>query len=113
MTRRHLLSLDVVLDHLEMAWLAPEQEKVACFEHLGIGPDLLPRRIYAGRARGRVQYFPSGWRWLLGRRGVSSSTSTRVWEPEASSITGGLPTCSFGTSSGRGAAMAFDGVLVS
>ena len=57
-TRRHLLSLDVVLDHQEMAWLGTEQEKVACFEQLGIGPGLLPRRIYAGRARGRVQYFP-------------------------------------------------------
>ena len=57
-TRRRLLSLDVVLDHPEMAWLGTEQEKVACFEQLGIGPDLVPRRIYAGRARGRVQYFP-------------------------------------------------------
>ena len=57
-TRRRLLSLDVVLDHPEMAWLGTEKEKVACFEHLGIGSDLLPRRIYAGHARGRVQYFP-------------------------------------------------------
>ena len=57
-TRRRLLSLDAVLDHPEMAWLGTEQEKVACFAQLGIGPDLLPRRIYAGRARGRVQYFP-------------------------------------------------------
>ena len=57
-TRRRLLSLDVVIDHPEMAWLGTEQEKVACFEQLGIGPDLLPRRIYAGRAGGRVQYFP-------------------------------------------------------
>ena len=57
-TRRRLLSLDAVLDHPEMAWLGTEQEKVACFEQLGIGPDLLPRRIFAGRARGRVQYFP-------------------------------------------------------
>ena len=57
-TRRRLLSLDVVLDHPEMAWLGTEQEKVACFEQLGIGQDLLPRRIYAGRARGRIQYFP-------------------------------------------------------
>ena len=57
-TRRRLLSLDVVVDHPEMAWLGTEQEKVACFEQLGIGADLLPRRIYAGRARGRVQYFP-------------------------------------------------------
>ena len=57
-TRRRLLSLDAVLDHPEMAWLGTEQEKVACFQQLGIGPDLLPRRIYVGRARGRVQYFP-------------------------------------------------------
>ena len=57
-TRRRLLSLDIVLGHPEMAWLGTEQEKVACFERLGIGPDLLPRRIYAGGARGRVQYFP-------------------------------------------------------
>ena len=57
-TRRRLLSLDVVLDHPEVAWLETEQEKVACFEQMGIGADLLPRRIYAGRARGRVQYFP-------------------------------------------------------
>ena len=57
-TRRRLLSLDAVLDHPEMAWLGTEQEKVACFQQLGIGPDLLPRRIHAGRARGRVQYFP-------------------------------------------------------
>ena len=57
-TKRRLLSLDVVTDHPERAWLGTEQEKVACFERLGIGADLLPRRIYAGRARGRVQYSP-------------------------------------------------------
>ena len=37
-TRRRLLSLDVVLDYPEMAWLGTEQEKVACFQQLGIGP---------------------------------------------------------------------------
>ena len=55
--RRRLLSLDFVLDHPDLPWLATEQEKVACFEHLGIDPELLPKRIYAGRANGRVRYF--------------------------------------------------------
>ena len=32
-------------------------EKVACFEQLGIDPELLPKRIYAGRANGRIRYF--------------------------------------------------------
>ena len=56
-TRRRLLSLDFVLDHPDLPWLATEQEKVACFEQLGIDPGLLPKRIYAGRAKGRVRYF--------------------------------------------------------
>ena len=56
--RRRLLSLDFVLDHLELPWLPTEQEKVACFEQLGIKRDLLPRRIYAGRAKGLIHYFP-------------------------------------------------------
>ena len=56
-TRRRLLSLDIVLDHPDLPWLATEQEKVACFERLGIDPGLLPKRIYAGRAKGRVRYF--------------------------------------------------------
>ena len=57
-TRRRLLSLDFVLDHLEMPWLPTEQEKVSCFEQLGIERDLLPRRIYAGHAKGLIHYFP-------------------------------------------------------
>ena len=57
-TRRRLLSLDFVLDHSELPWLPTEQEKVACFQQLGIGPTLLPRRIYAGQAKGLIQYFP-------------------------------------------------------
>ena len=57
-TRRRLLSLDFVLDHPELAWLPTEKEKLACFEQLGIEPFVLPRRIYAGHAKGRVQYFP-------------------------------------------------------
>ena len=47
---------------------------------------------------------PSGCRWLSSRTGPSSSTSTRAWGPEASSITGGKPTGSFGKGSGRGTA---------
>ncbi len=57
-TRRRLLSLDFVLDHPELAWLPTEREKLACFEQLGIEPFMLPRTIYAGHAKGRVQYFP-------------------------------------------------------
>ena len=56
-TRRRLLSLDFVLDHPDLPWLATEQEKVACFEQLGIDPELFPKRIYYGRANGRVRYF--------------------------------------------------------
>ena len=56
-TRRRLLSLDFVLDHPDLPWLPTEQEKVACFEQLGIDPALFPKRIYTGRANGRVRYF--------------------------------------------------------
>ncbi len=56
-SRRRLLSLDFVLDHPDLPWLATEQEKVACFEQLGIDPELLPKRIYYGRAGGRVRFF--------------------------------------------------------
>ena len=64
--RRRLLSLDFVLDHLDLPWLATEQEKVACFEQLGIDPG---------------------------------------WEPIPNSTPGGLPTATFGTSSGSPAAV--------
>ena len=57
-TRRRLLSLDFVLDHPELAWLPTEREKVACFQQLGIERGLLPCRIYAGHAKGRIHYFP-------------------------------------------------------
>ncbi len=56
-TRRRLLSLDFVLDHPDQPWLPTEPEKVACFTQLGIAPELLPKRIYAGRAQGRIRYF--------------------------------------------------------
>ena len=57
-TRRRLLSLDFVLDHPELAWLPTEQEKVACFQQLGIERGFLPFRIYSGHAKGQVRYFP-------------------------------------------------------
>ena len=57
-TRRRLLSLDFVLDHPDLAWLPTEQDKVSCFYQLGIEPDLLPRRIYDGRANGLIHYSP-------------------------------------------------------
>ena len=56
-TRRRLLSLDFVLDHPELPWLPTEPEKVSCFEQLGIERGLLPKRIYRGRANGRVRHF--------------------------------------------------------
>ena len=46
-----------MLDHPDLPWLATEQEKVACFAQLWIDPELLPKRIYAGRANGRVRNF--------------------------------------------------------
>jgi hypothetical protein len=55
--RRRLLSLDFVLDHPDQPWLPTEEEKVACFERLGINRELLPKRIYYGRANGRIRYF--------------------------------------------------------
>ena len=57
-TRRRLLSLDFVLDHPDLSWLPTEEEKVACFEQLGIEPSLLPFRVYSGHAKGHVRYFP-------------------------------------------------------
>ena len=47
-----------MLDHLELPWLPTEQEKVSCFQQLGIERDLLPRRIYVGHAKGLIHYFP-------------------------------------------------------
>ena len=38
--------------------MTTEQEKVSCFEQLGIERDLLPRRIYASHAKWLIHYFP-------------------------------------------------------
>ena len=49
---RRLLSLDYVLDHPELPWLASEDEKVKCFENLEIFRVDLPFRIYRGAGAG-------------------------------------------------------------
>lgn len=46
---RRLLSLDHVLDHLDLPWLPTEDAKVEAFESLGIDRGLFPRRDYTGR----------------------------------------------------------------
>ena len=50
-------NVDRGLDHPDLPWLPTEQGKVACFEQLGTDSELLPKRIYYGRANGRVRYF--------------------------------------------------------
>ena len=54
---RRLLSLDYVIDHLDLEWLPTEEEKVWYCEKLGIGRDLLPQRVYAGAVGGATRYF--------------------------------------------------------
>ena len=56
-TMRRLLSLDYVLEHPNLGWLPTEPEKVACFDGLGIGRDLLPRRVYKGAAGKQKRHF--------------------------------------------------------
>ncbi len=55
---RRLLSLDYVVDHLDMPWLPTEGEKVDAFEALGISRDLLPRRDYRSETGVRRAHFP-------------------------------------------------------
>ncbi len=54
---RRLLSLDYVLEHLELPWLPTEQEKVAFFDLLGIDRRRLPRRLYHGANGNQTRYF--------------------------------------------------------
>ena len=54
---RRVLSLDYVLEYPNLGWLPTEQEKVACFDGLGIGRDLLPRRVYKGAAGKQKRHF--------------------------------------------------------
>ena len=55
---RRLLSLDYVIEHAELPWLATEAEKVAAFDSLGIERGLLPVRVYRGTATAARRYFP-------------------------------------------------------
>lgn len=54
---RRLLSLDYVLEHPELPWLATEMEKVLYCRQWGIGPDRLPQRLYGGAAGRARRYF--------------------------------------------------------
>ena len=55
---RRLLSLDYVVEHADLPWLATEAEKVAAFKALGIERGLLPVRVYRGAATATRRYFP-------------------------------------------------------
>ena len=54
---RRLLSLDYVLEHPELPWLATEDEKVSALTAAGIPEDVLPRRVYGGAVGGQTRYF--------------------------------------------------------
>ena len=54
---RRLLSLDYVLERLELPWLPTEQEKVAFFESLGIDRKRIPKRVYQGAVGTQTRYF--------------------------------------------------------
>ena len=57
---RRLLSLDYVLDHPELPWLATEGEKVSALTAAGVPEAALPRRVYAGKnkgSQGQTRYF--------------------------------------------------------
>ena len=68
--------------------LAGDRAGEACFEHLGIEPWMLPRRIYADQAKVRVQYFPLRMPVALGREaavfvyadpGMGTHTELHSW----------------------------------
>ena len=55
---RRLLSLDYVLEHGGVPWIATEAEKVDAFGALGIEPHLLPSRRWRGAVGDTPHYFP-------------------------------------------------------
>jgi len=57
LTFRRLLCLDYVLDHPQLPWLPTEQEKVACFDRLGINQKNLPRRVWDNATGYTVRLF--------------------------------------------------------
>ena len=54
---RRLLALDYVLDHPELPCLPTEEEKVACFDQLGINRANLPRRVWDNATGHTVRFF--------------------------------------------------------
>ena len=54
---RRLLALDYVLDHPDLPWLPTENEKVACFDQLGIERSKLPHRVWQGAIGQTVRLF--------------------------------------------------------
>lgn len=54
---RRLLSLDCVLDHLDLPWLPTEHEKVAALTAAGVPERVLPRRVYRGAVGSQRRYF--------------------------------------------------------
>ena len=56
-TFRRLLSLDYVLEHPQLPWLPTEEEKVSCFDLLGIERSQLPRRVWGNAAGHTVRLF--------------------------------------------------------
>ena len=54
---RRLLSLDYVLDHPDLPWLPTENEKVACFDQLGIERSKLPHRVWDNATGHTVRLF--------------------------------------------------------
>lgn len=54
---RRLLSLDYVLRHPELPWLATEPEKVAHFSGRGVRSTDLPSRLYGGALKRTRRYF--------------------------------------------------------
>ncbi len=56
-TLRRLLSLDCVLDHLDLPWLATEREKVAALTAAGVPQHVLPGRLYQGVGKATRRHF--------------------------------------------------------
>ena len=54
---RRLLSLDYVLENIDLPWLPTEPEKVQYCESLGIAEKLLPKKTYAGAVGSTPRYF--------------------------------------------------------
>ncbi len=54
---RRLLALDYVLDHPQLPWLPTEEEKIACFDQLGISRAHLPHRVWYGAIGQTIRLF--------------------------------------------------------